>query len=102
MRRFTHLDNLQMHLTPKQRVSRLLWDALFLGVVCVVGWDGGVYVARFGESGEISQLIVPVLLAIVIAWLMRLAFRARKHWYWVIVLTLLAFAGPFILRAVQA
>ena len=102
MRRFTHLDNLQMHLTPKERLSRFLWDALFLGVVCVVSWDVGVYVARFGESGEISQLIVPVLLTIVIAWLMRLAFLARKYWYGAIVLILLAFAGPFILRAVQA
>jgi hypothetical protein len=102
MQRFTHLDNLQTLRSPKERLTNFLWDTLFLGVVCIVGWEVGVYVTRFGESGQISQLIVAVLLIIAIGWLLRLSFRARRYWYWAIIPILLAFAGPFMLRALQA
>jgi hypothetical protein len=103
MRRFSHLDNLRTYRTPKERLSNFLWDALFLGVVCVIAWDIGVYALRFGESGRASQFVVVAVLTLANGWLMWLAFQARPggYWYRVIVPILVAFAGPFVLQALE-
>jgi len=101
MRRSDNLDNLQNSQTPKERLSSLFWDALFLGIACAIAWDIGVYTIRFRESGSISQLLVVAVLALAGGWLVWLRARSRKHWYWVLAPILFALMGPFVLSALE-
>ena len=97
MRRFGHLDNLEQYETPKERFSRYFWDGLSVLVSAAIAWDISVYAIRFWDGGSVSKIIVATMLGVLLAWLLWLAFRARKLW-WATIPMIVALGIPVVLR----
>ena len=91
------LSNLQTYRTPKERLRSASWALLSVLVSCALSWDLAAYSIKFWESGHASSLIVPALLAIALIWTLRLAVRARQHW-WPIIPALVAVVAPIALH----
>jgi hypothetical protein len=92
------LSDLQTSQTPKERLRNFSWAALSVIVSCAISWDLSVYLIGFWESGRISKLVVSVILAIALAWTLRLSSGARQHW-WPVVPVIVALIVPIGLHA---
>ena len=89
-------ENLERYETPKERVRRFLWDVLCIGMGCVIAWEMAIYGMRSWDSGRASGYVTATVLAIILARLMWLAVRTRKHW-WPLAPVLVAFVVPIVL-----
>jgi hypothetical protein len=94
------LTNLQTYQTPKERLRSAQWALLSVLVSCALSWDLSVYSIKFWESGLASGLIVPALLAILLAWSLRLSVRARRHW-WPLLPAIVTIIAPIALHLVE-
>ena len=101
MRRFSHTDNLVLLETPKERVRRLFWDALFMGVGCALAWDMAAYGIRGWESGTVAGFVTAGVLALALGWLIRLGVRARSYW-WPLAPVFVAFCVPIVLHVLES
>jgi hypothetical protein len=93
------LDNLQTYQTPKERLRRAFWALLNVVVVTYLSWDLSVYLIKFFETGHVSRLITPSLLAVALVYTLHLADLKRR--WWLAIPTVLALAAPVVLHTLD-
>jgi len=93
------LDNLQTYQTPKERLRHAFWALLYVVVVSYLSWDLSVYLIKFFETGQVSRLITPSLLAVGLACTLQLADLKRR--WWLAIPTVLALVAPVVLHTLD-
>ena len=94
-------DNLKTYQTPKERLHTAFWMGLRVLVLCYVSWDLSVYSIKFFQDPRASALIVPVLLAAILAYTIRLCLPYRGQW-WPVVPAAFALITPVALHVLEA
>jgi hypothetical protein len=94
------LDNLKTYETPKERLRNAFWMGLRILVLCYVSWDLSVYSIGFFENPRVTRLIVPLLLAAILAYTIRLCLPYRHQW-WPIIPAIIAFIAPIALHVLE-
>jgi uncharacterized membrane protein YccC len=101
MRRFGHLDGLERDETAKERLARYFWDGLCILIGAGLAWDLSVYAIGFWDRGSMAKIIATIVLALGLAALVWLAYRAKSFW-WAVAPMVAALSIPVVLRFIGA
>lgn len=95
MRRFEHLDNLDLYRTPKERVRSALLNLASLLGACFVAWTIGGFLVRVLSSGGWSRWVIVCVLTIGLVRWMLLSSWVRRFWIVIALLLVSVGVGPF-------
>lgn len=85
---------------PGDFLRSAFWVGLRVLVLCYVSWDLSVYFLKFWENPRTSNLVVPALLAVFLAYTIRLTLPYRGQW-WPIAPALGALIAPLALHVLE-
>jgi hypothetical protein len=91
-------EDLEPYQTPKERLRNAFWMGLRVVVLCYMSWGLSVYSIKFWENPRPLRLIVPVLVAVLLAYTVRMCLPYRRRW-WPIYPAIVALAAPVALHA---